>query len=147
MTCITIEGGTSTRSNHFTSFLFDFNMNEAVQFDDERVTKFSLHGILTDITFQQSVYMALYIRNDCLHDSFRNIESYPYFVSVAQQVNIETAIFKPNPLITECDFKILASTLGNNKLTGDAVSAFISCESAKPKLKVVSATSNLLSFV
>ena len=144
VSCITIEGGKSTRSNHFASFLFDFQKNQAVQFDDEHITKFSLDELITMSSFQQSVYMIFYIRNDCLTDSFRKKELSPYFVSVAKQINIESTIFNEHHSISEEDFRILTSILGNNHLIGDAVSSFVAYESEKSALKVASATSNLL---
>ena len=91
----------STRSNHFTAALFEYENQKPFVFNDDKIKRYYIDKKLQEEDFQTTLYVAVFVRKDCVREEL-NIKGHPRFLKEAEITSIENLYFNDRKPISAC---------------------------------------------
>ena len=115
----------STRSNHFTVALFDYENQKPFVFNDDKIKRYYIDKKLQEEDFQTTLYVAVFVRKDCVREELHS-KGHPWFLKEAEITSIQNLYFNDRKPISTCITRHdILSTSGRNHLNDVIVNHFI----------------------
>ena len=89
----------STRSNHFTAALFEYENQKPFVFNDDKIKRYYIDKKLQEEDFQTTLYVAVFVRKDCVREEL-NSKGHPWFLKEAEITGIENLYFNDRKLVS-----------------------------------------------
>ena len=136
----------STKRNHFTAALFDYENQKAFAFNDDKIKRYYINKKLQEEDFQRTLYVAVFVRKDCVREELHS-KGHPPFLKEGEITSIENLNFNDRkPISTGITRHDILSTSGRNHFNDVIMNHFIQrqCKNANG---AISTTSYLISAI
>ena len=122
---ISSSHNSSTRSNHFTAALINYENQKAFVFNNDKIKRCYIDKKLQEEDFQATLYVAVFVWKDCLKEELHS-KGHPWFLKEAEITSIESLYFNDRRPISTCITSHgILSTSGQNHFNDVIMNHFI----------------------